>query len=151
VRALAIVVLLTGCSNDLLLEPPPQLADAQESALLAWETRYGPADACWADRGEIAWWVLAAEDVRARCGSPEEQAAPACHIVYESGRQEIVLTVQNDDPAQFERDVAHELVHWLLHCSGRRPDPQHVDGEVWPAMERAALAQMRGSGVGSGL
>lgn len=29
---------------------------------------------------------------------------------------------------------AHELAHWLMHCSGRwyGGDPAHVDGLVWP-------------------
>ena len=63
---------------------------------------------------------VALEELQRQCGNYE---ASGCHI---EGRIFVRVGLPNEDAV-----VAHEYLHYLLHCTGMDSDGEHTRRDVW--------------------
>lgn len=140
-HAFVLLLALTACAST---DAPAAELDREyaiDAALTAWERQYLPLGDCVAARDSLGWVVADVAAFAALCRGTSETA---CSIVEQAGPVTIVLRDVQREPADAARTYAHELTHWLQHCSGRVPagDSAHADREVWPVVVDATLQAM---------
>jgi len=98
---------------------------ATELAIMEWELSYGFTPEC--KREIIQWEVYSSiEDVKVYCGN---DIVDACHLRNYDDESTIIMY---EGTYNYETAVyAHELTHWLQHCSGRGSDTGHKEKGVW--------------------
>lgn len=135
----AMLHLASGCAAPAAATAEQE--QATDIALEHWETRFGFAPGCWAERADdmLRWSELGQAELYERCGKQPDSGAQrvACALTNLDGVTTVYLQAQEPSRAR-DGSVAHELLHWLERCSGRWPhgDPLHADPAVWPALER---------------
>lgn len=135
------VLLLVACGGYIPRAPDSsaERETATDAALTAWEARFGAVPRCWESRGELGWASADSPAFDALCRRDDIHA---CTVLIQNGPAAIVMRAVPREQSAIDRSRAHELVHWLLACSGRVPngDPEHADGEVWPRQVEDTLA-----------
>lgn len=142
----ALLLLAIACGG--YQQVPPQVAVeraiASGAALTAWEKRVGPAPSCLPVLAAVGWLSLDTARFKAFCPLAPE-GADGCTSIEQGGS--IVIALRTDQvftQATLDRVRAHELVHVMMHCSGRVPfgDGEHRDAFIWPAQVDATVLEM---------
>lgn len=124
----AFLILLCSCAASGNATEAQQRAT--DVALAAWEARFGRALACEESAQTLSWDVLPdVAAVKRRCGDPD---VDACHLTTLDGS---LIVVHAERGAYIAGAYAHELTHWLAHCSGRAVDGDDHPDDLFPGFD----------------
>ncbi|HEX2679619.1 MAG TPA: hypothetical protein VHM19_23380 [Polyangiales bacterium] len=132
---IAALSILFGACHGGYEQRAPDSAREQEvvvnAAIRAWEARFGSTIECHREHLTLGW--ASADDRAFDALCVGEQGWDGCTIVRQDGSSTIVLRDALFEQSYLDWLRAHEVTHFLEHCSGRvaSGDPDHADDAVW--------------------